>query len=60
MLAIVPPWRIPRRFWGGLVSGRLWRGRGNFFGGQGTYSVLFLHREFEIDGAAGCVSYSEL
>ena len=20
MLAIVPPWRIPSRFWGGLVS----------------------------------------
>ena len=25
MLAMVPPWRIPRRFWGGGVSGMFMR-----------------------------------
>ena len=33
---------------------------GRLFEGEETYGVLFLHREFEIDGAASCVSYFEL
>lgn len=36
-----------------------WRGRGDWIGGE-TYGVLFLHGEFEIDGAAGCIGYFEL
>ena len=38
----------------------LGRGRWDRFGGEETYGVLFLHREFEINGAAGCIGYSKL
>ena len=44
----------------GWLVGGLWRGRGDWFGGEETYGVLFLHGEFEINGAASRIGYSEL
>lgn len=60
MLAIVPPWRMPRRFWGGILSWDFMERREDCFGGVKTYGVLLLHSEFEIDGVASGFSYFEL